>query len=176
MTTSMYSYTEACPPRSSGTFQVLFNQLILSLLNSTCEIIKPYPADISLGGLEFTKFDFIVVGSGSSGSVIANRLTEVPEWEVLLIDVGHDPPIESDVPGWVPYVWEPPNIFQYYAEKTSQYCLGQVNQQCYLPRGRMIGGSSAANNMVYARGSPYDYDRWALLETIGITQVCCPTS
>ncbi|XP_031765765.2 ecdysone oxidase-like [Galleria mellonella] len=106
-------------------------------------------------------FDYIVVGAGTAGCVIANRLTEDPTSKVLLIEAGGDPPIESGLPGLMSYMKQSAEDWNY----TSVY--DGYSQQCHtppvsdIPRGKMLGGCSSMNYMYYVRGNPYDYDNWA---------------
>lgn len=85
------------------------------------------------------KYDFVVIGAGSAGSVVANRLSENPDWKVLLIEAGGDPPIESEVPGMLFGLLRTPVDWQYYTD--SDYCVAKKDG-CYWPRGKVLGGSS----------------------------------
>jgi choline dehydrogenase len=154
---------ETCPSTSTGVYQTLFSQLILNLLNSTCDITAPYPADTGDCDLRSVKFDFIVVGAGTSGSVVANRLSEVSRWNTLLIEAGDNPPIEADIPALNTLLWQPgtSTAFEHAVDESSEFCRGLANNTCFVVHGKMLGGTSSINGMAYARGNSRDYDRWA---------------
>ena len=110
-------------------------------------------------------YDYIVIGAGSAGCVLANRLTESGEHSVLLLEAG---PMDRDlmihIPAGVYKVFKDPKINWNYVSE-DEAALDQRNIDC--PRGKVIGGSSSINSMVYMRGHPKDYDRWA--DEFGLT-------
>lgn len=107
------------------------------------------------------KYDFIVVGSGPAGSVVANRLSEVPEWNVLVLEAGKDGSIYADIPAVVSYLQFTDYNWGYRMEKQDGVCLSLVDQRCPWPRGKGFGGTTLINYMLYTRGSPHDYDKFA---------------
>uniref|UniRef100_A0A1B6MBY6 Glucose-methanol-choline oxidoreductase N-terminal domain-containing protein n=1 Tax=Graphocephala atropunctata TaxID=36148 RepID=A0A1B6MBY6_9HEMI len=106
-------------------------------------------------------FDFIVVGAGSAGSVVANRLREVDGWRILLVEAGGDPTKTSEVPGLVGALQKTDIDWQYQTGQEENLFLGFENNRCALPRGKVLGGSSSINFMFYVRGNAKDYDAWA---------------
>ncbi|XP_055610059.1 glucose dehydrogenase [FAD, quinone] [Uranotaenia lowii] len=108
----------------------------------------------------YPEYDFIVVGGGSAGAVVANRLTEVTRWKVLLIEAGPDENEVSDVPSLAAYLQLSKLDWAYKTEPTNKACLGMVNNRCNWPRGKVLGGSSVLNYMIYVRGNKHDFDQW----------------
>ena len=105
------------------------------------------------------EFDYVIVGAGSAGCTLANRLSEDPSVSVCLLESGgvdKDPMIHAPigfafVPDWSPINWRFDTLPQKHLN----------DRICYQPRGRVLGGSSSINAMLYVRGSKTDYDRWA---------------
>ena len=104
------------------------------------------------------RFDYVIVGGGSAGCVLANRLSEDPATSVCLIEAG--PPDRS------PLIHVPAALFALMRHKTLNWRFETAPQErmngaaVYIPRGRALGGSSSINGMVYIRGHRGDYDEW----------------
>ncbi|WP_420408625.1 GMC family oxidoreductase [Hoeflea sp.] len=109
------------------------------------------------------EFDYVIVGGGSAGSVLAARLSEDPSVSVCLLDAGgqgKDLLIRAPL-GMVAMLPGRPKINNWAFQTVPQQGLG--GRRGYQPRGRALGGSSAINAMLYVRGHPSDYDDWAAL-------------
>ncbi|XP_045504818.1 glucose dehydrogenase [FAD, quinone]-like [Colias croceus] len=106
-------------------------------------------------------FDFIVVGSGSAGAIVAARLSEVYNWRVLLLEAGGDPPFASVVPSLFAILAQTKYDWNYKGYLDPG--VGQSHPGGYIPitRGKMLGGSSSNNYEIYARGVPEDFEEWA---------------
>jgi choline dehydrogenase len=109
-------------------------------------------------------FDFIIVGAGSAGCVLAGRLTEDPDVRVLLLEAGMArEPLASRVPAAFSRLFRTRHDWAFRGEPEPSL----DRRSLYIPRGKMLGGSSAMNAMIYVRGNPADYDRWASLGAAG---------
>lgn len=108
-----------------------------------------------------TSYDFIIVGSGSAGSVIANRLSEIPQWNVLLIEAGDYETNFMDLPLVAPLFQYSKYNWEYYAEYQPNMSKGLMGGKMHWPRGKAIGGTTTINYMIYTRGNPVDYNNWA---------------
>ncbi|XP_065221553.1 glucose dehydrogenase [FAD, quinone]-like [Planococcus citri] len=164
----MEPFNGTCPNSVSiGVSQLLFSQLLTTLANSYCDHTV-YPADQSEEIIQTNnEFDFIVVGAGSAGSALANRLSEISSWKVLLIEAGPDPPIESDIPAMFFSLLGSKYDWNYKVEKSEKSCRSMVDNQCIWPRGRVLGGCSSINALLYKRGNAKDYDNWESLGNPG---------
>jgi len=139
---------------------MLLTQVLTTLIQSYCNLNVAYPPDNSAVIQNNDEFDFIVVGAGSAGSVVANRLTEVADWRVLLIEVGSNPPVESEIPALFTTLLNSKYDWSYKTEESDFACQGMANNQCVWAKGKMLGGSSSINAMYYVRGNKWDYDNW----------------
>ncbi|XP_069680293.1 glucose dehydrogenase [FAD, quinone]-like [Periplaneta americana] len=108
--------------------------------------------------LNGTYYDYIIVGAGSAGCVLANRMSEIANQSVLLLEAGGEEPSLADVPAFIINTFGSKIDWKYTAEPQQRSCGGQ---RCTFARGKVLGGSSSLNAMMYNRGSPLDYDHWA---------------
>src|SRR6478672_2568302 len=111
-------------------------------------------------------FDYIVVGAGSSGATLASRLTESGNHKVLLLEAGTEGSgyFWSRVPVGVSKMIEHPAVNWCFSSEPDE---GSGGRRIEVPRGKMLGGSSSINGMVYIRGQAQDYDHWAQLGNRG---------
>lgn len=106
-----------------------------------------------------TEWDYVIVGAGSAGSVLANRLSADSRSRVLLLEAGG--------PDFSPYVHVPAAIIRAIGNRNLDWCyLAEPDQsrggkRDLWPAGRVLGGSSSINGMMFVRGQPSDFDRWA---------------
>lgn len=106
-------------------------------------------------------FDFIVVGAGSAGAVVAARLSEDANVTVCLVEAGGAPPPAEAMPAAVATLQNNPETDWMYEGDPGGVGRGVVGGRMMVPRGKMLGGTSGINYMAYVRGHPGDFDAWA---------------
>ena len=103
-------------------------------------------------------YDYIIIGAGSAGCVLANRLSKNPNKSVLLLEAGGpDTNMNIHIPGAYLKVHKSKDDWGFWTEEQAHV----LQRKIYLPRGKTLGGSSSTNAMAYVRGNPADYNGWA---------------
>ena len=108
-----------------------------------------------------THYDYIIVGAGSAGSVLANRLSANPDITVLLLEAGrpdHRWDFRLHMPAALAFPLQGKTYNWWYESEPEPYMNGR---RIYHPRGKVLGGSSSINGMIYIRGNPMDFERWS---------------
>lgn len=106
------------------------------------------------------KFHFIIIGAGSAGAIVASRLSEIADWNILLLEAGNDPPESLEIPLKWSLALKTEYDWQFVSEQEDNLFKGLLDERCHVPRGRMMGGSSSMNVMLHIRGTKIDFDLW----------------
>ncbi|XP_046608290.1 glucose dehydrogenase [FAD, quinone]-like [Neodiprion virginianus] len=141
----------------TGEYSENINHVIASPLADS----EPAASGQSFGqGFAAEEYDFIVVGAGSAGCVVANRLSENKHWKVLLLEAGIDEPEVADVPAFASMLQASNIDWMYRTQPEKHSCRARRGKTCPWARGKVMGGSSTINYMIYIRGMRSDYDEW----------------
>ena len=112
-------------------------------------------------------FDFVIVGGGSAGAALAARLSEDPKFSVALIEAGGRSPEREAMPAACASLQLDPETDWMFPAHAGKAGRGLKDGRMPVPRGKMLGGSSGINYMVWVRGHPGDFDNWAALGATG---------
>ncbi|XP_069680593.1 glucose dehydrogenase [FAD, quinone]-like [Periplaneta americana] len=146
-------------PNSPGNSKIASRWLVLLLL-----LYQHTAADTFMTSPDY---DFIVVGAGTAGCLVAARLSEIPQWSVLLIEAGDEENFLHSIPLIAPMFILSASNWGYKAEKNDTFGLGLREGRLIWPRGKVMGGSSVINSMIYTRGNRKDFDNWERLGNKG---------
>ncbi|XP_049881173.1 glucose dehydrogenase [FAD, quinone]-like [Pectinophora gossypiella] len=183
-----------CPPETNITacepFGFLFLNIVASLYGGSKDFriqtgnefldyggrimldIENYNHDKEVEGEEYNvialeEYDFIVVGAGTAGCVVASRLSEITDWKVLLLEAGPEAPDVTLVPALSETMVGSSIDWRYQTEPDPRACLARKDRRCNWARGKVMGGTGSLNSMMYLRGHPVDFDDWAAAGNVG---------
>ncbi|CAH1184398.1 unnamed protein product [Phyllotreta striolata] len=164
-----FGITDQCPGNLQALDANLFMTLLNALMLSKCKlnVKEAYPENSAPELSDGDEFDFIVIGSGSGGAAVANKLSDNKNSTVLVLEAGDYPSATSDIPGLVFSTQRTYEDWQYHTQPSNTSCLGNKGRMCRWPRGKVLGGSSSINAMLYIKGNNRDYDHWAELGNDG---------
>lgn len=124
---------------------MLFMGLLEVFLRSQCDLEDPCGRPEKVNTLP--EYDFIVIGGGSSGSVVASRLSEIPDWKVLLVEAGLDEPTGTQVPSMFLNFLGSEIDWSYLTEPEDDACLNENGRKCFWPRGKVRRMSCQFKNL-----------------------------
>ena len=144
-------------------FVLITNQILPRLPFESYKQLNPDINDFATPASELLdEYDFVVVGAGSAGAVVANRLSENASWKILLLEAGGGESIFSEVPGFSPLAIDSELNWGYTTEPNEDNftSTNQLDARVSWPRGKSLGGTTVINGVIYARGNKKDYDSW----------------
>lgn len=154
-------------PTTCGASFAIFMGLIDSLLRARCDVSESCTRagrdDMDLNRMEF---DFVVVGAGVAGPVVASRLSENPDWNVLLLEAGPEEPTTTQFPCFAVAGVGTVLDWNYTTVKQENACLS-TGGICKWPRGKMVSGTGSLHGMMYTRGHRSIFDNWAAIGNPG---------
>ncbi|XP_067122989.1 glucose dehydrogenase [FAD, quinone]-like [Centruroides vittatus] len=120
-----------------------------------------YKGSLPIKDYFLPSYDYIIIGAGTAGSTLASRLSEDPDISVLLLEAGGMPSFETEIPILASELQMSHLDWSYLTVPQQESCFGLIDKRCPWPRGKVLGGSSVLNYMLYIRGNRRDYDNWA---------------
>lgn len=146
-----------------------FLRLLHSLNKKQCQLASKirYPRDYSLTIKNDDEYDVIIVGCGAAGSVLASKLSNDKDLNVLILEAGTTPSMQSEIPGlWANSIGTEMD-WNYFAEEDNTFGQSLDKKRVQLIRGKCLGGTTALNTMLYDRGVAADYTKF---EAAGLTK------
>ncbi len=145
--------------------QLLASSLLLVVIGYLAfQLLTWTPRHLPYRAVTETEFDYVIVGAGSAGSVLANRLSEDGNYSVLVIEAGpHDSLQKIHIPLAFAELQLSDVDWKFKTTPQNTCCGGFNSRQSAWPRGKVVGGTSSINAMIYTRGNREDYNRWEKL-------------
>lgn len=142
-----------------------FMDMVLSNISATESYILPTDNSELLNITNtienyYGTFDFIVIGAGAAGAVVANRLSENLKWKILLLEAGGQDNDFTKILGLSTYTYFSDFNWGYNTTTQKHACQGLKNKRAIFPTGKVIGGGTTINAGLYSRGHPEDFNRW----------------
>ncbi|XP_023159551.2 glucose dehydrogenase [FAD, quinone] [Drosophila hydei] len=147
---------------SNGVGLGLIDSVTSALNASSRALTSDWPASVIGNPTSPASYDYIVVGAGSAGAIVASRLAEQPNVTVLLLEAGQDPPLESEIYALSGSMHHDPRyMWLSEAEPNPQCCQAmEPPHGCCWWHGRMLGGTGALNGNIYVPGSATNFRNW----------------
>ncbi|XP_044002229.1 glucose dehydrogenase [FAD, quinone]-like [Aphidius gifuensis] len=144
--------------------------LLITIKLSSCDNFFDLPSSYDIPTKKLpthAEYDFIIVGAGSGGSPVTNRLSENKNWNILLLEAGKHEGIFNQIPVLATAFQFSNYNWGYRVEPSKNACLGMKDKRCTWPRGKSLGGTSTLNNMIHTRGNKLDFDKWSEMGNYG---------
>ncbi|XP_067124762.1 glucose dehydrogenase [FAD, quinone]-like [Centruroides vittatus] len=122
---------------------------------------------LSVEATRVEEYDFIIVGSGAAGSVLANRLSKDPWNKVLLLEAGGEPVLANDIISLGSHLYNSRFDWNFTSIPSKKVGWALKNRKLVATAGKVLGGTAMINAGIYHRGNKYDYDNWALHGAVG---------
>lgn len=133
-----------------------------AVLNRPCRGLPTTASSSQEGAARFLEnYDYVIVGGGTAGSVLANRLSADPRITVLLLEAGGPEQAVQQIPFLAPFLANEHNTWGYSTVPQENACLSIPGRRAGITQGKVLGGSSGLNSMSFVRGNRKDYDSWA---------------
>ncbi|CAG9768182.1 unnamed protein product [Ceutorhynchus assimilis] len=156
---NLNSYGPSLAQTCNGTSFLVFMTLVDALLRDSCKV-SDAQGRIIPKQVPDPEYDFVIIGSGTGGSTVAGRLAEIKQWKILLIEAGDDEPVGTQVPSFATNYLDTSIDWGFKTEPEPVGCQGFEEKRCSWPRGKVLGGTSVINGMMFMRGTPKDYEKW----------------
>ncbi|XP_056631505.1 glucose dehydrogenase [FAD, quinone]-like [Diorhabda sublineata] len=158
-----YSFILIITTSANGELYTFFQDIITSLVDLTGiqPFLSPLYPDKELEILLHEQWDFIIIGSSPSGIVLANRLTENENINVLLLEAGEEASVLTDIPIIAGAFGSSNYDYGYKTEPQPHFCIGCTDNRVKWERGKALGGGTIINYMLYVRGNKRDFNLWS---------------